>query len=171
MDTNVFISEFKREDVFHPEAKTIAKRLLSEELLALTSVLTIVEVSSVASRMFQVESEERQVLMIKLVQRLLSLNIEFVHLSGDLPLSIVGSTRVIMLPSLFNEAVLISLLAPLRTFDLMHIAAAKNAKQKNQALRAFVTGDGELIRRKLELSRIIGMPVLSPREYVQALGL
>jgi predicted nucleic acid-binding protein len=171
MDTNVFISEFRKEDVFHPEAKIISKKLLSGELRALTSILTIIEVSSVASRMFQVESEQKQVLMIKLVQRLLSLNIEFVHLSGDLPLSLAGSSKVIMVPSLFNEAALISLLSPLRTFDLMHIAAAKNARQKNPDIRALVTGDSEIVRRKLELTRIIGMPILSPKEYVQALGL
>jgi len=53
----------------------------------------------------------------------------------------------------------------------MHIAAAKHAKQADGNLGALVTGDTDFLRKKQELSKIIGMPVLSPVEYIAALGL
>ena len=50
-------------------------------------------------------------------------------------------------------------------------ARAKNGKEMNPELGAFVTGDGELLARKEELSRIIRIPILSPSEYRKGLGL
>jgi hypothetical protein len=41
----------------------------------------------------------------------------------------------------------------------------------NPELKAFMTGDGELLARKEELSRIIRIPILSPSEYTKGLGL
>jgi predicted nucleic acid-binding protein len=157
-----------------------------------TSVLTLVEVASVASRLYQVqleskknrksttmqtldeqllqkEDDRRKVFVIKTLQRLASLNLIFVQISGETSFFVPGIET--SLPAIFDEAILISLLAPLRTFDLMHIAAARHAKQSDNRLGALVTGDTEFIRKKQELSKIIGMPILSPREYVQALGL
>jgi len=41
----------------------------------------------------------------------------------------------------------------------------------NNNLGAFVTGDNEFLSNKKELSGIMGMPILSPEEYVDVLGL
>jgi len=175
MDTNVFISSLKPDDPYHKEAKAIARRLEDDEIQAETSVLTLVETASVASRLHHAkkhrkqENNERKVFIVKALRRLAALKTRFINIAGDIPIAVKNIQT--SLPSLFNEAITLSLQAPLRTFDLMQLAAAGHAKQMNSELGAFVTGDGELLSKKQELSKIIKMPILSPKEYVEALGL
>jgi hypothetical protein len=111
--------------------------------------------------------------IIKTIRRLAVMRIRFIHLVGDIPLRL-GNVKVDM-PTLLADSIFLSfLLTALRALDLMHIAAAaRHAKQKidSEKLGAFITGDAELLARKDEISKIIGLPVLSPKEYVHALGL
>jgi len=114
--------------------------------------------------------EQRKMFIIKTLRGLAALRVRFIHLSGDIPMP-VGSARVNM-PALLVDSMFLSFLTGLRTLDLMHIAAARHAKQiDSKELGAFVTGDAELLAGKDEISKIIEMPVLSPKEYVRALGL
>ncbi len=176
MDTNVFISELKQDALYHAEASAIIRKITDGDLVAETSVLTLLETASVASRLYNarmageegMSESERKIFIIKAIGKLASLKPRFVHLAGDSP-PFLRSVRT-DLPQIFSEAILMSLLIPLRTFDLIHLAAARYAKQTNQELGAFVTGDNGLLSKKEELTRIIGMPILSPKEYVQALG-
>ena len=55
--------------------------------------------------------------------------------------------------------------------DLIHLAAVRHAKRMNRELGVFVTGDKGFLSNKKELSEIIGMSILSPKEYVRVLGL
>jgi hypothetical protein len=110
--------------------------------------------------------------IIKTIRRLAVMRIRFIHLVGDIPLRL-GNVKVDM-PTLLADSIFLSFLTALRTLDLMHIAAAaRHAKQKidSEKLGAFITGDAELLARKDEISKIIGMPVLSLKEYVHDLGL
>lgn len=175
MDTNVFISTLKPDDPYHPEANEIWSALRENRVRAETSVLTLVECASVASRMYQTSKgvkgsdRERKVFIVKTLKKLASLNLSFIHILGDSPMPVKGVAA--SAPSLFNEAILFSLEAPLRTFDLMHLAAARHGRQTNPELGAFVTGDGELLSRKAHLSELVSMPILSPREYAKAVGI
>lgn len=175
MDTNVFISRLKTDDSYHSEAKTIAKNLEKVEIQAETSVLTLLETASVASRLYQANKGERgkqkelKIFIIKALSRLAGLKTRFIHISGDDPIALRNLQATV--PSIFNEALLLTLQTTLRTLDLIHIAAAKYAKQINPELGAFVTGDEEMLSKKEELSKILDMPILSPKEYVEALGL
>jgi hypothetical protein len=138
-------------------------------------VLTLLETASVAGRLYAHRRkdkgpEEKKMFIIKTIRRLAVLRISFIHLVGDISLRL-GNVKVDM-PSLLADSIFLSFLTALRTLDLMHIAAARHAKQiDNEKLGAFITGDAELLARKDEISKIIGMPVLSPKEYVHALGL
>lgn len=175
MDTNVFISQLKSDDPYHSEAGVIANRLEEDEIQAETSVLTLVETASVVSRLYDKArgekgtDKERKIFIIKTLGRLASLKTKFIHITGDSSIAVRNIQA--SLPGIFNEAILLSLQTPLRTLDLMHLAAARHAKQMNSELEAFVTGDRELLLRKQELSKLIRMPILSPKEYVKALGL
>ncbi len=175
MDTNVFISRLKPDDPYFSEAKAIVKSLEEDELHSETSVLTLLEVASASGRLYELKKgeksreEERKVFIVRILRRLAGLGTKFVNVAGDMPLSIRGINA--NLPSVFNEAILLSLQSTLRTLDLIHLAAAKDAKRRNNDLGAFVTGDKEFLSKKKELSEIIGMPVLSPKEYVELLGL
>ena len=175
LHTNVFISRWKPDDPYYSEAKIIASSLQKGEISAYTSVLTLLETASVAGRLYAHRMkdkgpEEKKMFIIKTIRRLAVLRISFIHLVGDIPLRL-GNVKVDM-PTLLADSIFLSFLTALRTLDLMHIAAARHAKQiDNEKLGAFITGDAELLARKDEISKIIGMPVLSPKEYVQALGL
>jgi predicted nucleic acid-binding protein len=175
MDTNVFISQIKPDDPYHPEAKAIGKSLKEEEIQANTSVLTILETASVASRLYEAKRgekgslKERNIFIIKALRRLAGLKTNFIHIAGDTPIAVRNIQA--NMPSIFNEAILLSLQTTLRTLDLIHLTAARHAKQMNSELGAFVTGDSEFLSKKEQLSKTLGMPILSPKEYVEGLGL
>jgi len=175
MDTNVFISRWKQDDPYHSEAKIIVSSLQKGELSAYTSVLALLETASVAGRFYSHHKkdkgpEQRKMFVIKILRGLAALGVKFIHLSGDIPIQL-GNAKVDM-PALLADSMFLSFLTGLRTLDLMHIAAARHAKQiDRKELGAFVTGDVELMAGKDEISKIIEMPVLSPKEYVRALGL
>jgi len=97
------------------------------------------------------------------------LRTKFINIEGDTPVSIRSINT--SLPSVINEAILLSLQTTLKTLDLIQLAAARHGKRMNNELGAFVTGDKAFLSKKKELSEIIGMPVLSPKEYVEVLGL
>ncbi len=174
MDTNVFIASLKRDDPFHSEARTMAKSMNERQVRAVTSVFTLLEVASVSGRLYGsgpkgFKSATRQVFIIKTLKRLAALNPELINIAGDVPVGVKGID--IILPSIFNESILLSLKTAVRSLDLIHLTAARHAKRANVELGAFVTGDNELLSRKKELSDIIAMPILSPAEYVKAVGL
>jgi hypothetical protein len=138
-------------------------------------VLTLLETASVAGRLYAHRMkdkgpEQKKMFIIKTIRRLVVMRIRFIHLVGDIPLRL-DNVKVDM-PTLLADSIFLSFLTALRTLDLMHIAAARHAKQiDSEKLGAFITGDAELLARKDEISKIIGMPVISPKEYVHALGL
>ena len=174
MDTNVFISGLKPDDPYHSHAESIMTSMRNGEIRGETSSLTILEVASVSARLYRSErrtrgsEKERKVFVVRAVGRLGGLKIKFINVAGDGPSPIKGVQA--NLPSVFNEAILLSLRTGLRTLDLIHLAAARNAKLMNPGLGAFVTGDGEFLSNARQLADIVGMPMMSPREYVAALG-
>ena len=176
MDTNVFISRLKPDDPFFAEAKKIAKAIEKGEVRAETSVLTLLEVASVSGRVFSARKEkheqedrQRKVFIVRALKRLARTKTKLINMAGDTPISIRGIDAV--LPSIFDEAILLSLRTNLRSLDLIHLAAARNGKRTNGELGAFVTGDHAFLSNKKEIAETIGMPVLSPKEYVEGLGL
>lgn len=170
----MFISQLKPDDPYHSDALAIGRKLRKGELRAETSVLTILEAASVAGRMYhhamgdRVNIDERKSFVIKTLKTLAGL-VKFVHMPGDVPLS-VGIVKAHM-PSILNESFLLSFQTTLRTLDLMHVAVAKYAEQDNGELDAFVTGDEGILKLKDQLSVMVGMPFMSPREYARGLGL
>jgi predicted nucleic acid-binding protein len=175
MDTNVYISGLKPDDPYHTYCKAIIRSLERDEIRAETSVLTLLEVASVSGRVYATKKggkkkeRERKVFIIRTLRRLAGLKTKFVNISGDTQLSIRGIQAT--LPSVFNDAILLSLKTSLRTLDLIHLAAAKHAKQVNDELGTFVTGDQGFLSDKKALSEIMGMPIFSPKEYVEGLGI
>jgi predicted nucleic acid-binding protein len=174
MDTNVFISQLKQDDPYNSQAKVIINHLKRNEIQAETSVLTLLETASVASRLYstrigETNQNERKIFIMKTLKMLIDSRIKFIHITGDMPLTL-GNLQTSM-PSIFSESIMLSIQTTLRTLDLIHIAAARYAKHVNSELGAFVTGDTELVVKKNQLSKIIGMPILSPKEYVDGVGL
>jgi len=180
MDTSVFISGLKPDDAYHSESEAIARGLKEGEIQAETSVFTLLEVAAVSGRLYGSrkggrESREgegqrqRKVFIVKALGSLARLGVRFINVAGDAPLPLKGFE--VSLPSVFNEAILLSLQSDLRSLDLIHLAAARHARRMDGELGAFVTGDEGFLADKKRLAAIVGMPILSPKEYVEGLGL
>jgi len=105
----------------------------------------------------------------KAILSLAKLGLTFVHIKGDSSAT-VGGRRVEM-PAIFHQALLLAPAAGLRTFDLVHLAAAKYSRLQGNELGSFVTGDRDFLRNRKELSRIIGFPILTPIEYLECFRL
>lgn len=174
MDTNVFISGLKPDDPFYPEAKAISKAMRGGEMHACTSTIALLELASVSARLYDARkgvgssSAERNAFVLKSLETMGRLKIRFISILGDSPLSIGPSQ--IMVPSLFYDAIRLAFSAPLRSLDLIHLASARYAKIENQEIEAFVTGDSDFLSKSVLLSEILGMPVLSPQEFLAHAG-
>jgi predicted nucleic acid-binding protein len=189
LDTNVFISHLKPDDPFHAEAEIIASNLKSKIVRAETSVLTLVETASVISRLYgpkimaatklqqqrkEEEARKKSFIIIRALRELAGL-VTFVSIPGDSRLAFGGEEEKdlhITMPSVISESIISSFQSSLRSLDLVHVAAARYARQKNSELAAFVTGDRELLSSKRkEILDITGMPAISPKDYVESAGL
>jgi predicted nucleic acid-binding protein len=173
MDTNIYISALKPDDPYHTQCRVIMKALERDEIRAETSTLTLLEVASISGRLYAAKEQgktqkERRVFIVRALRRLTGLKTKFVNVTGDTRSSIRGIET--SLPSIFNDALLLSLRCTLKPLDLIHLAAAKHAKQVNSELGAFVTGDQGFLSNRRELSEIMKMPIFSPKEYLDGLG-
>ena len=172
MDTNVFISSLKPDDPYYRAAGSIVRALEEGEVRAETSVFTLLETASVSNRLYKArkgKEERRKIFVIKILKKLAGLGTKFINITGDGPIPIKGVSAI--LPSVFNEAIVLSLQCNLKTLDLVHLAAARHAKRMNDELGALVTGDRGFLTQKKELSELVNLPVLSPEEYVNAIGI
>lgn len=173
-DTNVFVASYKLDDVYHGEASLILSALERGEIRGETSTLTILETAAVAGGIVAIhktdnEAEIRSSAVARAILGLSKLGLSFVHIPGDSSAPIDG--RKVEMPAVFHQALLLGPLAGLKSFDLVHLAAAKYSRLAGSELGAFVTGDSDFLRKKKDLSRIVCVPILSPKEYVEGLGL
>lgn len=112
----------------------------------------------------------KKVLIVRALRELASL-VTFVNVPGDYRLAFEEGRHVTM-PSVLGESIIQSLHSSLRSLDLVHVAAAKYARQVNSELAVFVTADNELLSsKKREILEITGMPAISPKDYVENTGL
>jgi hypothetical protein len=116
------------------------------------------------------ERRGKKVLIVRALRELASL-VTFVNIPGDYRLAFAEGRRVVM-PSIVGESIVQSFQSSLRSLDLVHVAAAKYARQVNSELAAFVTADNELLSSKRrEILEITGIPAISPKDYVKSTGL
>lgn len=174
LDTNVFIASYKPDDVYYEESSAIIKALDGGEIKGQTSTLTILETAAVASRTIQIRKGDdgkgiKRRAVSKAILNLSRLSLNFIHMPGD-SLAAIDSNNIEM-PAIFQQALLLTSSVGLRSFDLLHLASAKYSSLIDSDLGAFVTGDSDFLLRKKEISQIIGIPVLSPKEYAEGLGI
>jgi len=112
----------------------------------------------------------RRRLIGALLKRLLSLNIHLINLPGDTRMKLLRED--VEMPAIFRESLSIALRVGMKSFDLIHLSAAKYAKEALKVpIQAFVTGDDDFLDQKDKLSKIVDFPFLSPDEYASAIGL
>ena len=172
IDTNVLLSQYKRADPFFRESNLIAEGLKKNTVAGFTSPLTILEMISFVSRNFpskkgETVEESRNIAIAKILKEISSYHLRFSNPSGDYSLKL-DSNREITMPAIFENALSVSTTG-LKTLDLIHLGAAKYSKEVVTELAGFVTGDNDFLRQKRNLSSRIGIPIISPEEFVQIL--
>jgi len=66
----------------------------------------------------------------------------------------------VVMPAIFRESLSIALRVDMKSFDLIHLSAAKYAKEAFKApIQAFVTGDDDFLDQKDKLSKIADFPL------------
>jgi hypothetical protein len=113
----VFISRWKLDDAYYSEAKIISSSLQKGEISAYTSVLTLLDTTSVAGKLYADRmkdkgSEQKKMFIIKAIRRLAVMRIRFIHLVRDIPLRL-GNVKVDM-PTLLADSIFLSFLTALR---------------------------------------------------------
>jgi predicted nucleic acid-binding protein len=176
IDTNVLLSQFKRTDPFFRESKIIVEGLKKKSVNGCTSSLTILEIVSFTSRNFsfkkgETSEESRNIAIAKILSEIIAYRLRFTSPQGDYILNLDhGDEEEISMPSIFGGA--LSLAATgLKTLDLIHLGAAKYTKEVVPDLAGFVTGDNDFLSQGDSLSSKIGIPILSPGEFVKVLKL
>ena len=172
-DTNVLLSQYKSTDPFHRASLVIVRGLKGGDLVGFTSPLAVIEACCFIGRNFpprkgQSREEARTIAVAKFIRGLSTLRLVFTYPTGDYQLPLDGG-RVLM-PAIFHQALILSFLG-LRTLDVLHLASARYAGRTRADIQGFVTGDADFIERKRIVSKVIGMPVLSPKELIDAVGM
>jgi predicted nucleic acid-binding protein len=174
LDTNVLLSQYKREDPFYQESALITNALKTEDIEGYTSTITILEACAFITRNFppkkgETPREGRIIAVSKILKELSKLRLVYINPLGDYPLRLDG--QEVQMPAMLHQALLLSPEIGLRALDLLHLSAAKYARKTGADIRGFVTGDSDFIKIKKTFSKIIDIPILSPRELVDTLGI
>ena len=173
VDTNVLLSQYKPDDIFYRQSVLIVRSLKQKEVTGCTSPLTIIEMVSFVCRNFPLKRGEnpedaRKIAVSKILKEIASLQLQFSTPTGDYTLKLEGQN--VHIPALLGDSLGLAT-AGLRTLDLLHLSVAKYCRETNKGLAGFITGDKDFLMRKKELLERIGIPFLSPEEFVRILGL
>ena len=107
LDTNVVLARYAPDEPEHNEAKNLLNKIEAGKVDAVTSVLTLVEVSCTTSRAYQrfneTEGLTRDEVAGAFLRRILNIKkLEFIPLGGDLSVDV--EERQVKLPALFALA-------------------------------------------------------------------
>jgi len=143
--------------------------LKEREMIGYTSPLTVIEMVSFVSRNYPMKKGEksedaRKIAVSKILKEISSFQLQFSSPSGDYVLKL--GNQDISMPAVLGNALSLSTIG-LKTLDLMHLSAARYCRETVPELAAFLTGDNDFLLRKKDLSNKIGIPFLSPQEFVQ----
>ena len=162
VDTNLIIARYKPEDPLYVLANRLFKARNYEFII---SPITLTELYSVLSRVkihISIPEGMENIDIPTLIEFILE----------DCNLKIVSKTRIvtyqigkerIKIPLEYYIALSIADKIKLRTLDLIHIAYAYLIKDR---IKAFVTGDNEIIDKQETIIHMLGIKVISPQDIV-----
>lgn len=166
LDTNVVLARYAPDEPEHEEAKSLLAKIEAGKVDAVTSVLTLVEVSCTTSRAYQRFNETDELARDEVagafLRRILNIKkLEFIPLGGDLSVDV--EERQVKLPALFVLALEIGSKTGVKTLDSLHLASASIASRVyGKTVDCFVTLDEDILKRREEIRKLIGSRVASP---------
>ncbi len=170
------MARWSPEEPHYTTAKKVFRAVGDLTVEGWTSVLTTLEASAVAVRQWGQLPEEfrarwsRADVVAENLSRLWRASLRWIQVPGDITLELTQGE--IRMPAVFGEAIGLCPEAPLKTLDLLHLAAATYANRVLEAnLQRFITLDQDFLRLKGELAGLTGMTFETPMDLVRALNL
>lgn len=108
LDTNIILARYAPEEPHHDDATSLLNKIEIGEFMAVTSILTLLEVASTTSRAYDrfvsgSESMKREDVVGAFLRRVMAMrNLEFIPLGGEITLN--ADERSIRLPAVFGMA-------------------------------------------------------------------
>ncbi|MGD6805966.1 MAG: type II toxin-antitoxin system VapC family toxin [Candidatus Bathyarchaeia archaeon] len=171
LDTNIILTRYSPEEHCHEEAKELLTKVEDDDLSAVTSVLTLVEVVCTTSRAYERFNHKfrelgREAVAGAFLRRVLSIkNLEFIPIGGEV--SVKAGEGQVELPALFALALEIGSKTGVKTLDTLHLASAAVAGRiYGQKIDCFVTLDEDILKRKESISSLIDSKVVSLSEKI-----
>lgn len=172
LDTNVILTRYAPEEPQHEAAEKIVRGAEVRKLVAVTSVLTLLEVMSVTSRAYEKFVEiggamKREDIAVAFLRRVASIrNLNFIPTGGEISMKI--AEQYVKLPAIFVVALEIAPKIGLKTLDDLHLAASIIASRiYGQKIDYFVTLDEEILKYRREVEALIDALVSTPAEVVE----
>ena len=154
----------------HLESKNLMVKIEEGDHMAITSVITLLEVVSTVSRAYTRFSGEkvynREQVSGAFLKRVLNIrNLSFIPAGGEVSTAMQGQR--IMLPVLFNIALEIGAQSVVKTLDNLHLASASIASRVyGKNIDYFVTLDKDILDHMEDILRIISVRTARPSDIL-----
>lgn len=172
VDTSIIIAKYKKQDEYYKYANQILNPDKNKKCI---SHITLVELSSVLSRnidnihLSEIEEldalsdKEKILFMIKYI--IADCGFKIYNFTGLNEISSIIPKDQISMD--YQQAINISMKSKLRTLDNLHFATVKNIVTfKGINIEYFLTGDHEILENT-EISDILDMQIIHPKEYIE----
>jgi len=177
LDTSVVLTRYAPSDPNYQAVTALFLAVENQEITAVTSTLTLVEVASSVARAYEkfIQGEKIKISKEKLVMAYVEgiakiPNLQFFMIGKEVGIQFNGVN--IKLPLVFAKALEIAPRSGLKSLDNLHLAAANIAlKTLGLKIDYLVTQDDEILKRRGEIRRIIEIPIASPQEIIELEGL
>ena len=178
LDTSVIIAGYKPGDPDHIFATKILKSKFVRKII---SYITVVELSSVLSRLLETGELVFPKKLMELLSKFdkISLIIGIIkYLIKKYSLEIAGSNRLIEIPmnGIFSapieiaESIRLTAHLRLKTLDAIHVSIV-NILKRTMGVEYFVTSDKNILQKRNEIRKQINVIVMNPKEFVNIFGL
>jgi len=166
LDTNILLARYSPREPGYTDSKKILDAVERGDAEAVTSIITLVEVTSSVSRSYNRLRKDpalkREEVAGAFLKRIVSIkNLSFIPLGGEISLNI--EERTIEIPALLAVALELAPKTGVKTLDNLHIASAVVATRiYGQKMDYFVTLDEDLLRHGEEIASELGATVAPP---------
>ena len=168
LDTNVFLARYAPREKEHESCRKLFAALETGHLRAVTSTLTLVEISSSVRRAgekFGGASVSPETPGAFVRKALSTRGLSFIGMGNEISIG-RGPTQT-RIPAVFAIALKAVKQVSLKTLDLLHVSSAYTAVRMGETLDFFATLDSGILESKRVLRQFLGCPVVTPSELVE----
>lgn len=172
LDANVILARYAPDEAQHEESKQLILEIEEGKLKAVTSLLTLLEIVSTTSRVYERFGEEdglmgREEVAGAFLRRTIGIsNLDFIPMGGDISVKVDG--RALKIPATYAVSLEIGSRTGVKTLDNIHLAAASIASRiYGESIDYFVTLDEDIMKHRKEIESLIDIEVARPDKITE----